>query len=170
MAIADTNNTALWEEVYTTAVDAERPYPNRYIPIKEILCPVVLDRPLIAAYVGTNKPVTFRSGGWMSKNVSIGVTVGNNMNTKADWSRRLMLDQTYMILWENFNQSYKVKFSPYKQLDHVIFRLWQFTGEISQLSDEQISALRIDVLRLEKMLQFIASRDVPTIYNVDFEQ
>lgn len=168
MPTLDLQNSALWQQVYQVSVNAEYTSSAIYKPIPEIVIPIQLTAHLIATFTDSNNaPSHWYSAGFMQKYISIGIFAGNQQNTKYGYSRRVPLRQAQITLWENFGESYRLTFRPHKWLDQISFYCWQYTGEIQELSNEQMEALRLDILRIEKTLQFIASRDVPTEYEIE---
>jgi hypothetical protein len=167
MPTLDLQNSALWQEVYQISVSAEYTSPAVYKPISPILVPIQLTAHLIATFTECNNaPPHWYSAGFMHKEISIGIFAGNQQNTKYGYSRRVPLRRAQITLWENFGESYKLTFKPHKYFDQMSFYIWQYIGEIPEISTEQFDALRIDILRVEKMLQFVSLRDVPTRYDV----
>jgi hypothetical protein len=169
MPVLDLQNSSLWEEVYSTSAEATYVGAVRTKPVPEIAVPVLFNSPIVAVRVTTTTQNTYRTCGWLAKRIAAGISIGNKLENRFDYSRRLFLDTPSVIDWKSFGESYKLTFQPYRNFDQITLRLWQYIGDIPEFDSQQIEALRIDVLRLEKTLQFVADRDVLTTYDVDFE-
>lgn len=170
MVQLDLQNSSLWEETYSTSVVADRLPTRKIIPIPEITVPILFEKPIIAVRVTSlTANITFKSCGWLAKRIATGVTVGNNLNNRFDYSRRLFLDAPSVIDWKNFGESYKLTFQPYSKFDQITLRIWQYIGDIPEFNAQQFEALRIDVLRLEKKVELLVNRDIPLEYTVKFD-
>lgn len=171
MPTLDLANASLWEQVHSVNVNAEYTSQAVYKPIEPIVIPVQLSAHLVATFTDSNNaPPTWYSAGFMQKEISIGIFVGSNQNTRYGYSRRVPLRKAQVTMWENFGENYKLTFRPHKWFDNMSFSVWQYTGEIPEISTAQFDALRIDLLRVEQTIQFIANRDVPTEYDITIQQ
>lgn len=161
MLTADIQNSSLWEDLYYTTVDAEGSSPYVFRPIPPITVPYSLNSRLIVALAdSTTKRESWYSAGYLSREVSAGVTVGNNYNTKSDYSRRLLLGQPILILFNTLSENYKLSFSPHKWLSNISLHIWKYNGTIQDSLQEEVDLARIDILRTEKKINLLIQNSV----------
>jgi hypothetical protein len=153
--IADVQNSALWEQVFSVQQSAQLNH-GTFTPIPEIIIPTTISSPLVICWAGSsNAPFTWHSAGYISKYISSGVFVGGNQNTKVDFSRRILLNQPMMVEFAWFGESYGLIFRPHKWLQNIEFQVWMFTGQLTSDTDEQLEAARVDILRIEEEVKLI---------------
>lgn len=158
---ADLQNANNWELVFNITKDAEYTSTATHKAIPEIVVPTYLSSSLIATFAESNNvSPSWYTAGYLTRFISIGLTVGNNQNTKIGISKRVPLREASVIQFDTFNENYKLVFRPYKGLDNVSFTLWKYIGEIVDSTEDQIDLARIDVLRLEKKINIILQQSL----------
>jgi len=164
----DLSNAENWEDVYSTSQAITQLGPRSYVPLSEIQVPILLTKPILAVYCESpSAPPHWKRAGWLNQQIRVGITVGGGQEGNRQKGYLLLLKKIMVIEWEPFAEAYQVSFTPQRYLDDISLRIWEYTGPITQSLDEKIDLTRIDVLRLEKQVQFIASRDVETNYRVE---
>ncbi len=164
----DLGNAQNWEDVYSGKFEAERVSDDRFIPFGKIDIPILLDRPVFAVYIESPPaPANWRGAGWLNQKVRVGLTVGGSQEGNRNTGRFMLLDEVMVVEWPPITESFQVVFSPRRRLQEVNIRIWKYTGPITQSISEKVDLARIDILRVEKQVQFIAKRDVETDYRVE---
>lgn len=156
MLTADLQNTSLWEQVYYTTVNGNRLSQAIIEPIPDLIIPTYLSSNLIAVYSESNNaPIKWRTSGWLTRYISVGLSVGNNQNTKIGYSERVPLNNTKVIQFNGLGENYKLVYTPYKKFTNISFGIWKYTGEITETLQQQLDLARIDVLRTERKIDLL---------------
>jgi hypothetical protein len=164
----DLQNGDNWEDLYSSSHSITQTGPRSYIPIGEIQIPVLFEKPILAFYCESpSAPAHWVQAGWLNQKVRVGFTVGGAADGNRQNGRLMLLKKIMLVEWESLGGSYQVSFTPKKYLDDITLRIWQYTGPIVDSLEEQVDLTRIDLLRIEKQLQFVAQRDVVTTYEVE---
>jgi len=154
-----------WDEVYSASRSIVRTGPLSYIPIGEIAIPILFEKPILAFYCESpSSPAHWKSAGWLNQKIRLGFTVGGAADGNRNSGRLMLLKQIMLIEWTGLGGSYQVSFTPKRYLDDISLRIWQYTGPVIDSVEEKVDLTRVDLLRVEKQIQFIAQRDVTTTY------
>jgi hypothetical protein len=160
----DLQNGDNWEEVYGATRAITRTGPLSYIPIGRVEIPLLFESPILAFYCESpSARAHWTQAGWLNQQIRLGFTVGGAADGNRH-GRLILLKQIMLIDWQGFGGSYQVSFTPKKHLADVVFRIWQYTGPVVDSVEEKVDLTRVDLLRVEKQVQFIAQRDVTTTY------
>jgi len=165
---ADLNNAENWEEVFNTAQAITELGPNSYIPLSQVQIPIFLSKPIIAVYTESPSALPhWTQAGWLNQIVPLGILYRGQQQGNREKSRMMLLKKIMVVEWDRFVGNYQLTFTPKRHLKDIVVKIWEYTGPIQQSLDEKVDLARIDVLRVEKQIQFIAQRDVETDYRVE---
>lgn len=161
----DLGNAQNWEEAYSQTFEAELVADYRFRPIGKVDIPILLGGSILAVYTESPPaPAHWQRAGWLNQKIRLGITVGGGQEGNRNQGRLMLLNQIVVVEWPSITEEYQVTFTPQRYLQQVDLRIWKYIGPISEPMSEQIDLVRLGIVRIEKTLQFVANRDVPTQY------
>lgn len=156
MDYADLQNSANWDLAYSVNKEAEKVGGFSVKRIPDIVLPTYVNSKIIATYTDSDAaPLSWKTSGYVQKEISIGITVGNNQNTKFEFSRKIPLRKAASFSLPGYGENYKLVFSPHKWFLDISLSVWVYTGDLSDDLIQQLELVRIDLLRVEKKLDIL---------------
>lgn len=164
----DLQNGNNWEEIYSGTRAITRTGLLSYIPIGEIEIPILVEKSILAFYCESPSALDhWTQGGWLRQKIRLGLTPGGMADGHIHGGRLMLLKKIMLVQFQGLGGSYQISFKPKRHLEDIIFRIWQYTGAMTDSLEEKIDLTRLDVQRIEKKIEFIAQRDVTTTYDIE---
>jgi hypothetical protein len=155
--ILNLGNPDNWNQVYNTTVAALLIGNGRYAPIPKIAVPIQLESPILAVYISCspNKP-TWKFGAWLNQNIFTGLTIGGLTDAENVQRRKIWLNKISLARLDKLSENYAVSFDIPKWFESVSISLWEYTGIISDSTEELINEIRDNELpRIEQKIDDI---------------
>jgi hypothetical protein len=150
-------NSANWEQVYFSTVNAAQVNPQSHTPIPLIVVPVQLESPILAVYVSCTPPKpTWYFAGWLNQKVFTGLTVGGVTDAENVQRRKIWLNKITLIRLDKLSDSYSITFSVPKWFQSISLQVWEYTGPIDN-PDYALEKIVIDLQRIEGKIDDISS-------------
>ena len=154
----DLANSANWEQIYYSSRSV-RPISNiHFEPLSEVDVTggILLNAPIIATFAASStKRDTWKTAGWLSQKIRIGVSVGGTPDAESADSRRVLFDKVKLHFWSRKFKNYQLKFAAPNWVTQLDLTIWQYTGPYVDPLLEASELTRIDVLRTEKKIDYL---------------
>jgi hypothetical protein len=122
--------------------------------IEAFTLPIVFHSTILA--VGTSsmsaQPNWYR-GGWLVRRMNLpGVGVGipsrDQFNLEAD-NRLIPVNRTVLVHYPRDLPDFHLRFQPVSWLRDISIAVWEYTGPISDSTDDLVETLKVDIARVE---------------------
>jgi hypothetical protein len=159
MTVLQLSNTANWFLSYPpTQTVASQPTPGRFNSIPEITIPILFHNHIIAVLIQseTAQP-NWHYAGLLNQKLQLGLSLGQSNGqpeTDAVEARRLYLNKTKLLRFEDLSSTFGLTFLPAKWLGDVRITIWEYTGPVPENQYEQIE-------RVEQKIDFIQNSVSP---------
>ncbi|MEH2066977.1 MAG: hypothetical protein V7K47_02195 [Nostoc sp.] len=156
MRVVELSNSANWETLYSTTVNAVSvPMQNGtylHSPIPEIIVPFVLDTFILAVNVETDVPANsiWRFAGNCNQKISTGLVVGGGQDATTVKGCPLFLNQLNLIFFEKISTNYSVSIKVPKWFTSAQLIIWQYTGTDTDSIENLLGQIKnVDLPRVE---------------------
>jgi hypothetical protein len=168
--VLDLTGPNSWQRVYFATHRGDpnnRKYKAPYIDAFEI--PLIFEKRVLA--VSTSLPLneikpTWRTAGWLTqvfsrfnlKQLPPFFESANSPTIAVDYVKeRITINTVQLVIFPRVVANFYLWFDPCPWIKNLSMAIWEFQGDESVM-DEQIEALRIDVLRAEQKVNLLLDR------------
>lgn len=152
MPSTDLGNSSKWEFLSSQSASAVVISPGQFIPIPKLAVPILLDKRVVAIRIDSvsAKP-TWRFAGDLYQEIRIGILVGGQPDAIAT-RRRAWLNQFCLFVLPLWASTYQLSYQPPKWFRDVTLNVWQFTGDFTDDSPTDNSAIASQLTQIEQKL------------------
>ncbi|OUL28275.1 hypothetical protein BV378_07585 [Nostoc sp. RF31YmG] len=152
--VLDLGNSANWEQLYFTSVDAVGANSALFVPIPPITVPILIESHIIALSItSTNAKSSWNFGGLLSQKVALGLTVGGLPDSAAIQKYKLYLNHLTLLILPKLTTNYSVEVAIPKWFKQVSLVLWQYIGTESDTTEDLINQIKnVDLPRIESKI------------------
>lgn len=139
--ILDLGNSANWDAIWSQAASG-----TTTRPIDPVTVPFLIEQHIIAVLVSSSaiKP-TWKWGGYLSKRIRLGLTVGGLPDTDSVNKRKLFVNRVQLFIFPQLSPDYGLEVEFPKWFTSVNLNVWAYTGSIGDTTEQKIEQLQVTV-------------------------
>jgi hypothetical protein len=152
--IADLGNENNWESLWNTNLEGVPSGTDRYYPIPETTCPLLIDKHILAVATNSNKSSpSWKSAGFLNYKIRTGLVVGGIPNTQIGKGFRLKLNQITLLILPRYSETFSISFGIHYWIQQISIDVFQYIGALNDSTELMIEGIRNNELaRIEQKI------------------
>ncbi len=157
--IADLGNANNWEPLWSTNLEGVSAGADRYYPIPEVSCPVLIDKHILAVSTNSsNSSPSWKSAGFLNYKIRTGLVVGGSPDTQIGKSFRIKINQITLLILPRYSETFSISFGIHFWIQQISINVWQYVGTLEDSTEQLIKNVRdVDLARIEQKVDDIST-------------